>query len=89
MFTKEDVKVLRGMFQENNKVLFGHMDERDRDLKREIRDEMQSLISASEVRMIARIDAVEAKVDGLRSDILEVIDDAILPQIAELQLKIA
>ncbi len=40
------------------------------DLKREIRDEMHSLISASEYRTTARIDNLSMKVDGLKSEIV-------------------
>ena len=60
------------------------------DLKREIRDEMHSLISSSEYRTTARIDNLSMKVDGLKSEIVSevcgVISDAILPQIHELQV---
>lgn len=71
MLDQNDIKILRGMFRENNEI-FG------RELKRDIRDEMHSVVnaavSASEVRMTRRLEEV-------RNDIIEVIDNGILPQI--------
>ncbi len=94
--------ILKVALEENNRVFKQELrkewrnDFRDilsqnnADLKREIRDEMHSLISASEYRTTARIDNLSMKVDGLKSEIVsevcEVISDAILPQIHELQV---
>jgi hypothetical protein len=74
MLDTNDIKILREMFEENNQVL-----------KREIRDEMHSVVnaavSASEKRMMHRMDAIVEEIQTTRNDILEVINDGILPQI--------
>lgn len=83
MLDKNDIKILRGMFRENNEV-FGAQ------LKREIRDEMYSVVNgavvASERRMIERMDS---KMDSVKKEIIDgiidVLDDNILPQIQELR----
>ena len=86
MLTKNDKLEIRGIFTEvlskNNEHIFQMM----RDFKREIRDEVHSLIFASESRMMQRMDA---KLEKLRTDIVNdigsILDEAVLPQIAELQ----
>lgn len=79
---------LRDILQENNKV-FGSQ------LKREIRDEMHSVVNAavfaSETRVIGTL---RAEIHTLRDDILDLVNDEILPQIDQcqrdiVQLKIA
>lgn len=76
MLNKNDIQVLRGMFRENNEQL-----------KREIRDEMHSVVKASEAAMIRRMDALEYDVQKdiqtTRDDIIDVINDGILLQLEE------
>lgn len=87
MLDKNDVALLKGMFGEllhhelkaNNKV-FGN------DLKREIRDEVHTLITASESRLIKRMDRLR---DEIVDDVGSLFDENVLPQITELQLKLA
>lgn len=86
MLSKDDIKVLRGMFRENNEVL-------RKDFGREIRDEVHALIAASEHRVTAKIEAkiekeitsVRGEIHELRMEVVELIDTSILPQIADLQ----
>lgn len=70
MLNTKDVKMLRGMFGElleaNNHVL-----------KREIRDEVHSLIKASEAGLIRRMDAMEQR---LHNDLISFIDDDYSPR---------
>lgn len=65
MLSKNDVQVLRGMFEENNHIL-----------KREIRDEMHSVvnaaITASESRVITRL---EAKIEHVKEEIIDGVID--------------
>ncbi|KKW30661.1 MAG: hypothetical protein UY72_C0006G0012 [Candidatus Uhrbacteria bacterium GW2011_GWD2_52_7] len=60
MLDKQDIAMLRDIFQENI-----------RSLKRDIRDEMGSLIAASERRVI--------------EGVAELLDVSLLPQLADLQ----
>lgn len=57
------------------------------DLVREIREETKALIAASENRMMHRMDGIgqrlEQKIEGTKLEIIEFIDESILPQIAE------
>ena len=90
MLDEQDVRVLQGMFRENNEVLIekitGDITGKMHVMERNIRDEIDSKVSACERRLEAKIDD---KIDGLRNEIVDLIDEHILPQIAELQLKIA
>jgi hypothetical protein len=86
MLSKNDIATLHGMFgkllRENNEV-FG------RELKRDVRDEIHSVVngavSASEQRMTEHMDVVEqrmiARIDDGQSAILEAIDELVLPRI--------
>lgn len=69
MLSKNDIAMLHGMFgklmKENNEI-FG------RELKREIRDEMHSLIAASESRVITRL---EAKIEHVKEEIIDGVID--------------
>ncbi len=67
MLSKNDIQILRGMFRENNEV-FGSQ------LKREIRDEMHALISASESKVIHRL---EAKIESVKEEIIDGIIDVL------------
>ncbi len=82
MLTKNDKAEIRGIFIEvlskNNEHIFQIM----RDFKRDIRDEMHSLILASESRMMQRMDKLRS---DIVNDIGSILDEAVLPQIAELQ----
>ncbi len=93
MLSKKDLEILRGMFRENNATFFRHVDTFGHDLKREIRDEMHSLIAASETRMTTlikqEIKGVREDIQLLRTEVVEIIDESVLPQIADLQLRIA
>ncbi|KKW29326.1 MAG: hypothetical protein UY72_C0049G0003 [Candidatus Uhrbacteria bacterium GW2011_GWD2_52_7] len=63
------------------------------DLTYEIREEMHSLIAASETRMTTlvkqEIKGVREDIQLLRTEVVEIIDESILPQITDLQLRIA
>lgn len=63
MLSKNDIRVLRGMFEENNHVL-----------KREIRDEMRALISASETKVIHRL---ETKIEHVKEEMIDGIIDTL------------
>lgn len=71
MLDKKDIQILQGMFLENNAIL-----------KRDLRLEMHDLITASERRLIARMDRLRTEIV---TDVAEVLDECILPQIADLQ----
>ncbi len=63
-----------GMIEANNHIL-----------KREIRDEIHSLIKASEAGLIRRMDAIKGEIlDG----VAEIIDDRVLPQIDDLDRRV-
>jgi hypothetical protein len=67
MLSKNDIQILRGMFEENNHVL-----------KREIRDEMHALIAASESKVIHRIELVKEEIiDG----IIDTLDRDVYPRL--------
>lgn len=86
MLDKQDIVQLRGVFQE---VLV----QNNADLKVEIRDEMRSLLVATENRIMSemreRIGKVHSNMHDMEKRIVhgisEVLDASILPQIAELQ----
>lgn len=86
MLNKNDIKILREMFKENNHVL-----------KEEIRDEMHSVVNAaifaSEQRMTSRIEgaieSVRKDIHTLRDDILDLVNEDILPQIEQNRQDIA
>ncbi len=86
MLDTKDIEILRGMFRENNEI-FGAQ------LKREIRDEMYSVVKASEASLIRRMDSMKdellTRMDSMKKEIIDgvidVIDDGVLPQIEELQ----
>ena len=82
MLSKNDLNELRGIMrevvEENNGVL-----------KREIRDEVHSLIKASEAGLIRRMDE---KMDQMKTEILDGVDDivggSLLPQIDDLDRRV-
>ncbi len=63
MLSKNDIQVLRGMFEENNHVL-----------KREIRDEVHALIAVSESKVIRHL---EAKIESVKEEIIDGIIDTL------------
>ncbi|MFA6018410.1 MAG: hypothetical protein WCT28_04190 [Patescibacteria group bacterium] len=71
MLSKNDVQLLRGMFEENNQIL-----------KREIRDETYSIVKGE-------VAALRRDMLQMRDDILDVINEGILPQIEEHRIDIA
>lgn len=75
MLDQHDIELLRGLFAEQDKRFLAAIKTNNQDLKREIRDEVHALISASEQRIKTEITA----------NIAELLDNAILPQIADLQ----
>jgi len=90
MLSKKDIASLKMMVGEllvvNNQTLRS-------DLTYEIREEMHSLIAASETRMTTlvkqEIKGVREDIQLLRTEVVEIIDESILPQITDLQLRIA
>lgn len=74
MFDKQEIAVLKGMFETYKK-----------DTVLEIRDETNARFIASEVKIAARMDRLELKIDRVASDAAELISDSILPQIDELR----
>lgn len=75
MFDTNDIELLRGMFKEQDSRLLNAIKENNHDLKKEIRDEIHALITASEKRIV--------------TEISELLDTAVLPQITELQTDMA
>jgi len=71
MLSKNDVQILRGMFEENNQIL-----------KQEIRDETYSIVKGE-------VAALRRDMFQMRDDILDVINEGILPQIEEHRIDIA
>ncbi|MFZ2681984.1 MAG: hypothetical protein WAZ14_02745 [Patescibacteria group bacterium] len=71
MLTKIDLTLLKGMFKTYTE-----------DVVSMVRDETRSLIAASEQRITAKL---ENKIDQLRSDVIDLTNNSILPQIHELQ----
>lgn len=82
MLTKNDKEEMREMFVEilskNNEKVFQMF----HDFTRSVRDEMHSLILASESRMMLRLEKLRT---DIVNDIGSILDEAVLPQIAELQ----
>lgn len=84
MLDTNDIAQLRGMFGEL-------LVENNRTLKREIRDETHSIVSAavfaSEQRLIQRIDDVEKnlrqEIHDVKDAVIDIIDESVLPQIEE------
>ncbi len=77
MLDKNDIQILREMFRENNLT-------NNSILKREIRDEMHSVIRsevfASETRMMKRMKEMKEEIiDG----ITDVLDNSVLPRLDE------
>lgn len=68
-------EVVQDLLEQNN-----HM------LKREIRDEIYSANKAMENRLIGKIDNLRSEI---ASDIGDILDNSVLPQITELQLDMA
>ncbi len=84
MLNKNDIQILRDMFRENNEV-FGSQ------LKREMRDEIHAIVNGA---VFASEERLSKKIDTLRDDILDLVNEEILPQIDQcqrdiVQLKIA
>ncbi len=71
MLSKNDIQVLRGMFEENNAIL-----------RRDIIDEVHSIVKGE-------VSALRRDMHQMRDDILDVINDGILPQIEEHRIDIA
>lgn len=63
MLSKNDIQILRGMFEENTHVL-----------KREIRDEMRALLLASETKVIHRL---ATKIEHIKEEIVDGIIDTL------------
>lgn len=86
MLDNKDITVLQGMFKEQDQRFLEAMKQNNQDLKEEIRDEMRALLGATETRIKselgAKIDSVEKRIT---TDIAELLDTSVLPQIAELQ----
>lgn len=89
MLDKNDIRVLQGMFEAFEVKINTRFDAQDRkfdqkldDLKVDLRDEMHSSISASEHRLMAKMDALEVRVV---SNVCDFLDQAIIPQIKDLQ----
>ncbi len=61
-------------------------------LKREIRDEIHSVVSsavvASERRMIAKMDNIVEEIQQLRTGVIDLLDDGVLPQVETNRLDI-
>lgn len=75
MLSKNDIQVLRGMFEENNHIL-----------KREIRDEIHSVVHAA---VSGSESSLRKELYQIRDEIIDVINDEILPQIEEHRIDIA
>lgn len=96
--------LLRGIFNEvlderltaNNRKWKEDMDQRNRDLKREIRDETHSVVNAavtaSERRLLAKMDALESAlrkdIHDVKDAVIDIIDESVLPEIEEHRLEI-
>lgn len=79
MLDKQDIAVLQQMF-----------DQHGQDIKTDIRDEIRSSINASEQRMKTHVEqVVGATKKEIVTEISELLDTTILPQIAELQTDMA
>ncbi len=95
MLNKNDVTMLRGMFVEvldDRDVQWkADLDQRFHDFKHEIRDEIHSVVngavSASEARMMNRMDGSLERVKVEIIDAIgEILDESVLPQISDLQV---
>lgn len=75
MLDNNDIALLKGMFEAQDTRFHHIITENNRVLKREIRDEVHSLIAASETRVITHI-----------ADLLH---ESAFPQITQLQAKLA
>ncbi len=88
MLDKEDIAVLRGMFTENNAIL-----------KREIRDELHSVVNAavfaSEQRMMKEFERVQKEfervheeIEGVKDAVIDLVDETIMPKIEDNRMEI-
>lgn len=86
MLNANDIALLRGMFVENNEV-FG------RQLKREMRDEIHSVVNAavfaSEERLMKEIQVIHQEISDVKDAVIDLVDDNILPKIEEHSREIA
>lgn len=98
MLDKHDIALLEGMFKAQFKEqLEEQLAKQDKrfdikleNLKVDLRDEIHSCVSASETRMISRMDMIAINLrKGIVSDIVDFVDEAILPQIEQHNLDIA
>lgn len=86
MANKKDTAVTRDVLIE---VLTSALKDQDarfdqklHDLRLDVRDEIHSCVSASEIRMMKRMDEMKEEIiDG----ITDILDESVLPQILELQ----
>ncbi len=100
MFDAKDVALLRGMFEEfevkfdqklevRDRELREHLEQRDRDLKHDIRDEMHSVVnaavSASEARTMKKMDTLKEEMHTIKEEIIDgitdILDESVLPRL--------
>lgn len=86
MLDKQDIAVLEGMFIRHTVSFKEIIKQNNVDLKRDIRDEVHSLIAASEHRMrIWMTSKLESLKTEIVSGVIDVVDGGVLPQIDDLR----
>lgn len=86
MLDQQDIELLRGMFADQDKRFLAAIKDNNHELKREIRDETHSLLRATEVRMDVKLEKIKTEIV---TEVADMLDTSILPQIADLQRDIA
>ncbi len=90
---KEEIGANNKVFRkELRKEMHDEIETSNHLLKREIRDEIHSVVTgavvASERRMIARMDNIVEEIQQLRTDVVDLLDDGVLPQVETNRLDI-
>lgn len=83
------VEVLNSALKKNSKTWNDNLDIRFSDFKHEVREEMDSVVTgaifASESRMMKKMNEIKEEIiDGIG----EILDEVVLPQIAELRIDV-
>lgn len=78
MLDRNDIKILRGMFSEQDGRLSDKFDKKLDMVRTDLRDEMHDM----ETRLVNRMDTMENRI---YENIGQLLDTKVLPQIAELQ----
>lgn len=85
MLDTQDIQMLREMFVENNQLIFVRMDQKIDSKIDGLRDEMDTRQDALKTWMETLL---HRELCSMRDDIIEVINDGILPEIERLNIRV-